>query len=111
MADFSGLTTLITGAAGGIGVEMAKAFATAGARLVLVDMVDATELARQLGVCTATIHQWGRAGLLKRHPYGNNYRCLYDPVADVITTKGAGGRYGGKPPSLMTAQSATQGVI
>ncbi|GLR85237.1 GolD/DthD family dehydrogenase [Bradyrhizobium iriomotense] len=49
MADFSGLTTLITGAAGGIGVEMAKAFAAAGARLVLVDVVDATELANKLG--------------------------------------------------------------
>jgi NAD(P)-dependent dehydrogenase (short-subunit alcohol dehydrogenase family) len=49
VADFSGLTTLITGAAGGIGVEMAKAFAAAGARLVLVDVVDASELAKQLG--------------------------------------------------------------
>ena len=49
MADFSGLTTLITGAAGGIGVEMAKAFAAAGARLVLVDVVNASELAKQLG--------------------------------------------------------------
>jgi NAD(P)-dependent dehydrogenase (short-subunit alcohol dehydrogenase family) len=49
VADFSGLTTLITGAAGGIGVEMAKAFAAAGARLVLVDVVGASELAKQLG--------------------------------------------------------------
>ncbi len=49
MANFSGLTTLITGAAGGIGAEMAKAFAAAGARLVLVDVVDASELAKQLG--------------------------------------------------------------
>ena len=49
MADFSGLTTLITGAAGGIGVEMAKAFAAAGASLVLVDVVNATELAKRLG--------------------------------------------------------------
>ena len=49
MADFSGLTTLITGAVGGIGVEMAKAFAAAGARLVLVDVVNATELAKRLG--------------------------------------------------------------
>jgi len=49
VASFSGLTTLITGAAGGIGAEMAKAFAAAGARLVLVDVVDASELAKQLG--------------------------------------------------------------
>jgi hypothetical protein len=74
-------------------------------------MLTGDELARQLGVCTTTIHQWGRAGLLKRHLYGDNYRCLYEPIADVVVTKGAGGRYGGKPPSLMIAQSATQGAI
>ena len=49
MADFSGLTTLITGAAGGIGAEMAKTFAAAGARVALVDVVNAEELAKQLG--------------------------------------------------------------
>nr|WP_249158162.1 SDR family oxidoreductase [Bradyrhizobium jicamae] len=45
----SGLTVLITGAAGGIGTEMARTFAAAGARLVLVDVVSAAELAEQLG--------------------------------------------------------------
>jgi len=49
VADFSGLTTLITGAAGGIGAEMAKTFAAAGARVALVDVVNAEELAKQLG--------------------------------------------------------------
>ncbi|WP_349631076.1 SDR family oxidoreductase [Bradyrhizobium jicamae] len=49
MADLSGLTVLITGAAGGIGTEMARTFAAAGARLVLVDVVSAAELAEQLG--------------------------------------------------------------
>src|ERR1700730_2096411 len=49
VADLSGLTTLITGAAGGIGTEMAKAFAAAGARVALVDVVNAAELAKQLG--------------------------------------------------------------
>jgi NAD(P)-dependent dehydrogenase (short-subunit alcohol dehydrogenase family) len=49
VADLSGLTTLITGAAGGIGAEMAKAFAAAGAQLALVDVVNATEFAAQLG--------------------------------------------------------------
>ncbi|NDW04102.1 SDR family oxidoreductase [Jiella pacifica] len=49
MSDLSGLTALITGAAGGIGVAMAEAFAKAGARLVLVDIADASELATRLG--------------------------------------------------------------
>ena len=49
MADLSGLTALITGAAGGIGTAMAEAFAGAGARLVLVDVVDCGPLANRLG--------------------------------------------------------------
>ena len=49
MTDLSGLTALITGAAGGIGTAMAEAFAEAGARLVLVDIADASDLAARLG--------------------------------------------------------------
>lgn len=49
MAELAGLTALITGAAGGIGVAMAEGFAVAGARLALVDRVDASPLAERLG--------------------------------------------------------------
>lgn len=49
MADLTGLTALITGAAGGIGTAMAEAFAAAGARLALVDREDAGSLAVRLG--------------------------------------------------------------
>lgn len=49
MADLSGLTALITGAAGGIGEAMAETFASAGARLALVDIVDCGGLAERLG--------------------------------------------------------------
>lgn len=49
MADFSGLTVLITGAAGGIGTAMAERFAAAGARLALVDIAAADDLAARLG--------------------------------------------------------------
>lgn len=49
MADLSGLTALITGAAGGIGTAMAEGFARAGARLALVDLVDCADLAARLG--------------------------------------------------------------
>ena len=49
MTDLSGLTALVTGAAGGIGVAMAEGFAKAGARLALVDVKDASALAARLG--------------------------------------------------------------
>lgn len=49
MGDFSGLTVLVTGAAGGIGRAMAQAFAASGARLALVDVNDAGDLAAELG--------------------------------------------------------------
>jgi NAD(P)-dependent dehydrogenase (short-subunit alcohol dehydrogenase family) len=49
MADLSGLTALITGAGGGIGVAMAETFASAGARLALVDIKDCGGLAERLG--------------------------------------------------------------
>jgi NAD(P)-dependent dehydrogenase (short-subunit alcohol dehydrogenase family) len=48
MADFTGRSVLITGAAGGIGTAMAEAFAEAGARLALVDREDASDLASRL---------------------------------------------------------------
>jgi 2-deoxy-D-gluconate 3-dehydrogenase len=49
MPDLSGLTALITGAAGGIGKEMAKAFAAAGARLALVDLVSTSDVSTEFG--------------------------------------------------------------
>jgi NAD(P)-dependent dehydrogenase (short-subunit alcohol dehydrogenase family) len=43
--DLNGRVVVITGAAGGIGTAMAEAFASVGARLALVDIVDPGELA------------------------------------------------------------------
>jgi hypothetical protein len=74
-------------------------------------MLTGDELAKLLGVCTTTVHQWGRAGLLRRHLYGNNGRCLYEPITNVAVVKGSGGRYGGKPPSFIVAPSTGQGAI
>ena len=74
-------------------------------------MLTADELATDLGVCTTTIHHWGRAGLLRRHLYGNNHRCLYEPINGAVVVKGAGGRHGGRSPSLITAPSTIQGAI
>lgn len=49
MADLNGLSVLVTGAAGGIGTAMAERFAAAGARLALVDIEAADDLAARLG--------------------------------------------------------------
>ena len=58
------------------------------------------EVARQLGVSSSTVHQLGRRGILQRHLYGNNHRCLYD----------VGSRYSGRPPRIIAAQPAEQGA-
>jgi NAD(P)-dependent dehydrogenase (short-subunit alcohol dehydrogenase family) len=47
--DLNGRVVVITGAAGGIGTAMAQAFAKAGARLALVDIIDPGEMAAGLG--------------------------------------------------------------
>jgi DNA-binding XRE family transcriptional regulator len=71
-------------------------------------MLTGEEVAEQLGVSTTTVHQLGRQGVLARHLYGNNYRCLYEPPGDVRLVKGAGSRSGGRPPQLMPAQPPEQ---
>ena len=74
-------------------------------------MLTGDELGRQLGVCATSIHDWGRAGLLRRHLYGNSHRCLYEPLGSVTLIKGTGGRYGSRPPQFITAPSTEQGAI
>ena len=51
-------------------------------------MLTAEEVAKQLDISTTTVHQFVRTGLLKRHLYGNNHRCLYEPPGDVKLVKG-----------------------
>ena len=74
-------------------------------------LLTGAELGRQLGVGTTTIHRWGREGFLRRHLYGNDHRCLYEPLADVVLVKGAGARYSGKPPVFNSAPSTKQSAL
>jgi len=67
-------------------------------------MLTAEEVARRLDISTTTVHEFGRTGLLKRHLYGNNHRCLYEPPGPVKLIKGAGSRGGGRPPRFIAAQ-------
>lgn len=73
-------------------------------------MLSAKELADQLDVSATTIHQWGHAGLLREHPYGNEHRFLYEPLGNVILIKGKGGR---QPtyPVFITVPLTKQGAI
>lgn len=48
-------------------------------RLLARGFLAAEELAKQLDVCVATVHQWGSEGLLQREVYGGHH-CLYLPV-------------------------------
>ncbi|MDM0050622.1 recombinase family protein [Variovorax sp. J22R115] len=74
-------------------------------------MLTGQEVAGHLGVSSTTVHQLGRLGILKRHLYGNNHRCLYEPPGNVTLIKGAGSRYGGRPPRLIAAQLSEQGAV
>ncbi|WP_258187318.1 hypothetical protein [Variovorax sp. WS11] len=74
-------------------------------------MLTGEEVAKHLGVSSTTVHQLGRLGVLKRHLYGNNHRCLYEPPGNVTLVKGAGSRYGGRPPRLIAAQLSEQGAV
>ena len=79
-------------------------------RLRLRGMLTGEEIAQQLGVCTTTVHELGRQGVLTRHMYGNNHRCLYEPLGGGQLIRGAGGRYGGRPARFIAAQPSTQGA-
>lgn len=74
-------------------------------------MLTGEEVAKHLGASSTTVHQLGRLGILKRHLYGNNHRCLYEPPGNVTLVKGAGSRYGGRPPRLIAAQLSEQGAV
>lgn len=80
-------------------------------RLRARGMLSANELAEQLGVCPTTIYHWGHEGHLREHRYGNEHRCLYEPLGNVTLIKGQGGRYRPTPPIFMTLPTAEQGAI
>jgi DNA invertase Pin-like site-specific DNA recombinase len=74
-------------------------------------MLTGEEMAQRLAVSSTTIHQLGRQGVLVRHLYGNNHRCLYEPPNGGQLIRGVGGRYGGRPARYIVAQPTEQGAI
>jgi excisionase family DNA binding protein len=73
-------------------------------------MLTAQEMATQLDVCPTTIYAWAHDGLLREHRYGNEHRCLYEPIENVTITKGQGGRKA-IPPILMNDLTTKQGAV
>jgi len=73
-------------------------------------MLTSGELARRFSICPETVNHLGRQGILKRHTYDSDHRYLYEPPGDVTLVKGAGSRYGGRPPKLILAQRTAQGA-
>jgi DNA-binding transcriptional regulator YiaG len=59
----------------------------------------ADEMAAKLGVSATTVHDWERQGFLRKHPYSADQRSLYEPLEDIMITKGHGGR-GAKRPTF-----------
>lgn len=79
-------------------------------RLRELGMLTSNELASRFGVCPTTVNHLGRQGILKRHTYDGEHRYLYEPPGDVTFLKGAGSRYGGRPPQLIPVPSTAQGA-
>jgi DNA invertase Pin-like site-specific DNA recombinase len=50
------------------------------ARLRAAGMLTGAEIAEQLGICTKTVHEWRRMGLLPAHAYNDKHEYLYEPL-------------------------------
>lgn len=80
-------------------------------RLRARGFLTAEEMARQLGVCIQQVHNLGHTGVLSRQRYGNDQRCLYEPLNGAILVSGCGGRYRPRQPILIPAPLSTQEAI
>ena len=74
-------------------------------------LLTAKEIAKLLGVCSATVYNMGRNGILSEHRYGNQHRCLYEPIDDEVFVKGQGGRYSSTQPRFIPTPLTTQDAV
>jgi DNA invertase Pin-like site-specific DNA recombinase len=66
-------------------------------RLRARGLLTAKEMSVRHGVTFTTINHWGRQGLLRKYPYDNDRRCLYEPLGESAILKGHGGRRAEQP--------------
>jgi DNA invertase Pin-like site-specific DNA recombinase len=64
------------------------------------------EMAERLGLCTTTVYNLGRAGVLPQQHYANDHRCLYEPLNGAVLIRGQGGRY--RPTQARLVRAASQ---
>jgi DNA invertase Pin-like site-specific DNA recombinase len=72
-------------------------------------LLTAKEMSEKLKICETTVHEWARAGLLRRIICDSRSHSLFEPVQDLAITKGHGGR-GAQLPTFNVAKSG-QGAI
>ncbi len=73
-------------------------------RLRAKGCLTAEEMSRTLGVSMTTVHEWGRKGLLRKHPYRADQRGLFEPLENLTIAKGRGGRRAQRP-TFVAAES------
>ena len=78
-------------------------------RLRAKGCLTAQEMSRTLGISMTTVHQWGREGRLRKHPYRADQRGLFEPIENVTIVKGREGR---RPqPPTFGAVASEQGAV
>ncbi len=78
-------------------------------RLRAKGFLTTNEMSQRLGVAMTTVQEWGRSGLLRKHPYRIDQRALFAPLENVTIVKGRGGRRP-QPPTIV-ARRAEQGAV
>ena len=56
-------------------------------RLREAGMLTIAEVAKQLGICTSTVHDWRRSGLLNAHAYNDKHQYLYERLGQTVPRK------------------------
>jgi len=79
-------------------------------RLRRVGMLTLPEIARQLGIHTATVKTWRKHGLLVGHRYNEKNEFLYEPVAEKVPVKQQGVKLSERIHAAQVSPDPTNGV-
>ncbi len=79
-------------------------------RLIAKGFRRGQDLAKEFGVSATVIHELGRAGLLRRRPYGGAVGCLYEPLNGIKIVPRGRGRHP-VPPRAIAVPPSTQETV
>jgi hypothetical protein len=91
-------------------IEKAYGLAPRYDRLREAGMLTLEEMARQLGLGTATVKVWRRHGLLRAHAYNDKNECLYEPPGAEAPVKYKWKGISARQAERKVVSHATQGV-